>query len=355
MKKTTSRDYLIGLLSSGAIFFHIAQIPWDLPSLGLAAFLSMVVWIKKRKMSKLHFREVLLQVGFFLAIFAFTGYSVESLFIFSLILLGIVVPKSTEFFAGFCAGVVALAVFAAVQVLLHIEIGVRASAFGVNPVWMAWLLGAGVIIATTLSPKKIFVPAAVILAIALFYNGSRAPLGATLVSVLIIHLKDISLPKILGLTMALPIISILLPASRFENIEGAFEDAARLDLWSTAATQIAERPLGYGYGKFYLGIWDYPHNLLLEFTHIHGVVFALIFVVLFVVRPLFRAKGRRELLVFSLLLFSFTVAMFSGALVSHRLFYFLIGYSLTMNLKFGSFENPGELNSRPNLDSLPIT
>ncbi len=114
----------------------------------------------------------------------------------------------------------------------------------------------------------------------------------------------------------------------------------RLDFYQAALGEIPERPvLGLGIGgwsMYYYGhdIKSYPHNLILSVAVEEGLLglialTAFLYVVGLTLKRILALTGDRYVILFALVVFCFSVGMFSGSLDSNRLLWFWSGMTFT--------------------------
>jgi O-antigen ligase len=184
---------------------------------------------------------------------------------------------------------------------------------------------------------------------ALLQTGARGPLGAALLAVLAAALLSRERPAATRVAGALAVtgaaavyafaLAPLYARERIATAAGgqvAGDIATRLHLYELAATSVATRPLGLGWGG-YARIappgFRYPHDLPLEVLAEAGLVFGGLFLVWLGwawVRVRWAARGLLGSAVFALLTFTLVDSLVSGDLNDNRDAFFFLGTGLAL-------------------------
>ena len=308
------------------------------------------------------------------------GYGQEKAIRFiSLTLLAFVVPlavvQSPQELHRFLLGMLAIGLVLAVEALL--EGGERFTAFGSNTLALGYGAGSASLIALFLVLpglrtgvlKPMTLVTIGLLAVAMIGSGSRGPLLALAVSIVVTfllslalgHRRKFALMSVVALAGIVVFVfsSSLVPASSLERFsfllhgtETQVENSSagtRLSYWRQSLALFSERPLvGSGTGGF---AWfvsgrdtqEYPHNIVLELATETGIVGLTIFacLMLFIVQNLLSAlhvsaliEGfNRSLLVtlFAILTFELVGAMLSGDLNDGRGLWALFGVTIAVS------------------------
>ncbi|MDO3705942.1 O-antigen ligase family protein [Micromonospora sp. C28SCA-DRY-2] len=164
----------------------------------------------------------------------------------------------------------------------------RSGGFGSNPIWLARAIGGAIVAVVWLYLCRRLAPwpaaaVAVLLALGLFATGSRGPLVATVVALLVLVLAGlrrqtsrgrrewVMLGLMGGLVAAVMALPALLPPRMYALIVDPSDElfgTARAEMRERTMTVIADHPMGVGYGNWNYHAWmpehNYPHNLWLE-------------------------------------------------------------------------------------------
>lgn len=174
--------------------------------------------------------------------------------------------------------------------------GLRAAAFGANPIWVARPLAAAIVLIVWLwYIRKLRVGWAVLLGlvmlVGIFAAGSRGPLMGAAAGVLVLllagHMRTSR--KILSMVgIGVVMIGLFqLPVVKESRIIGLATgeiagDQTRNLMWSESFRMIRENPWGVGLGNWGLhttmeSTFIYPHNIFLEVFVEHGVIVGVFF------------------------------------------------------------------------------
>ncbi|SCL23990.1 O-antigen ligase [Micromonospora rhizosphaerae] len=213
----------------------------------------------------------------------------------------------------------------------------RSQGFGANPIWLGRATGAAVVAVAWLYYRKRLsgwwaAALALILALGLFATGSRGPMVATVVALLVLALAGlrqkvgrgrrewIGVGLMAGLAATFVAFPSLLPPRMYALLvdpSDELELSVRPEMQKATLPIIAEHPAGVGFGNWahYSGMLkhDYPHNLWLELTAEAGwlVGGALILAVTVVAVGLWRAARVDAVAGFALALLAFNVVAVS--------------------------------------------
>lgn len=222
-----------------------------------------------------------------------------------------------------------------------------------NPIWLGRAIDSGLVaLVWLLRHRRVRLryglPVLGVLVAAAFATGSRGPLVAAMVGVLVILVADlrhrittaVALVGVAAAGLAVVLLSPIAATSRVAGLvtdpSATLADSARPALWSSTLKLIEQRPGGVGYGNWAdatgARIVAYPHDLWLEVTAEAGwlVGAALIAVTVAVVAALWlRAPGRPHLALALGLLVTETIAVSVSGDLNARTFFCLLclGYA----------------------------
>lgn len=222
-----------------------------------------------------------------------------------------------------------------------------------NPIWQARAIGAAAVIAFWLMWERgwrlrFVLPLTVFLLVGMFATGSRGPLAATAVGVLVLALcatkhrrrRTFAMLAASAVTLALITLIPQFASSRIaEFVSGNADNVdagARYAMWGKTLDVIANNPSGVGFGNWgsvtnFAPPYYWPHNVFLELFAEAGWISGAVFValVLFVLIRLVRRSRQSAYAVVSLALLVSEIvnSSVSGDLSSRTLFAFLaIGF-----------------------------
>lgn len=310
------------------------------PAYGLMAIaltMSLIVRLKSGRIP-----QYLVVPAFALATFGIFFYfrwgaPPEFMVMFSLLVLGALLPKTQNLVRGFGSGVLLCCALYLAGLVLSIDLlsaNGRVTAFHSNPIWAAWLVGAGTIYAAfTLKRKSRYIVVCALLA-ALAYSGSRSPAAAVLLAVFIAT-PGLS-RKARAVLIVLPMVYLFAsftPQAR--ALTWDFQDASqsvRFIMWAQTWDEISAHPSGYGADQWHFLHFTYPHNLFLEFAHAYGIwlASALIGLIGFAFANVASWKSDQRNALLALFVFGLITSLTSGSLDSHRTLYFLVGFTLSL-------------------------
>lgn len=255
----------------------------------------------------------------------------------------------------------------------------RLSGFGQNAIALGRSVGVATVVAIVLAVRKelsAIVALGLVLttAAALLASGSRGPLLAVVVSVLVagFHSDRRNIGKTLagigflgailgGMTLLLDAVTPVSIQRLWAVFEGAFggqgsSEMARLQNYEFALGQILRHPFGTGWATFAPEMGGYPHNLVLEATLEAGWISGalLIGVIALSLKRVSRLKGSREgHLLLALLTYFLLNAMVSGD-INHNKFVFVF-MAVALSRAMDEPERPESASTLLNPSSAAIT
>lgn len=226
----------------------------------------------------------------------------------------------------------------------------RTTAFGSNPIWLGRALASAIIFSVAM-PRMGFnrrwLLAAPVLFVGLFMTGSRAPLIALAIGVLVLFLTSARrlIPALVlaaGAYAAVLTVPVLANSRLGELIRDDQDQAdsseTRLEMWRKTYRLWEENAGGVGIGNWSrhvdIGAFEYPHNIFLEVGAELGTVAIIALVgsvamsALLISRHSTVVIERRVMLA---LLLTETVAVSTSGDLSARTFFFLIFAALAMS------------------------
>lgn len=172
-------------------------------------------------------------------------------------------------------------------------------------------------------------------------SGSRGPVLAAVMALLFVivstsMLRRYFLRAVAGIFLVLGTAVVWASFSSSDGLDrlldflgGKSEGSAqaRIELWEYTLRQIADSPLGIGWGGFQTVVFDYPHNLLLEIAVEAGLVIALLTTVILIMSLKKYVKNDGDLYratLLALFIFSIANSMVSSDLNGNRLVWIML-------------------------------
>lgn len=229
----------------------------------------------------------------------------------------------------------------------------RASVFGLNPIGLGRMAALAAVICILVAFwqggwwRVLLVVAGAVAAVAAFTTGSRGPLIAAgmaiLLSMLVARRRMPFVARILGVGGLLGGMYLLLNSGWVDSGSRIFsrDSSGRDTLWAESLELISTRPLGLGIGGLYghitlssaaegTGYTQYSHNLFLEaaveggWVALVGLVLVLLFSLRWMLRDSTTPAGA---VLFAIWTFAFLNSMTSSDLVGNRLLWVMIAIS----------------------------
>ncbi|RXK17230.1 O-antigen ligase [Macrococcus sp. DPC7161] len=265
-----------------------------------------------------------------------------------------------QFFNTLLVGSILISIISLLNIDSVVDTG-RLSFNEGNPIWLARAISLGFIwiclkYKYKLVKLPIFLLVSFMLLTSILLTGSKAPLFACIIAMIVIFFNEMKYILInkKNLTASFILILLSIPSIYLvllylpETIKNRFQiekikDESRIELYNLSFRLIKENFDGIGIGMFHnYSYFYYPHNILLEsfveFGILFGGVLILILFISILVLFIKRKQSKAKFIFFILFIVSFFNAMFSGDLTSPKELYLSIAMAFipikSVDIKF---------------------